>query len=106
MTTGSDSNGGRGTDDSSTGVITSTEALRLSLSSLTFIEASLVVVASDGRSEWQANQDGLIHLVCLCDLQEQLLRGLLEVGPFEDDNPVSASPRLQSGWVQTVITDL
>src|ERR1700733_12346008 len=65
-----------------------------------------MATARNGWGEWQTNQDGTIYLVRLGDLQKQLFRRLLEIGPVEDDHAVGSIPRLKPGYAQPVVADL
>jgi hypothetical protein len=48
---------------------------------------SLPGVAGNGWSEWETNQHRLVYLVGLRDLKKQFFRGLLVIGPIEQDRP-------------------
>src|SRR5580658_10403421 len=80
--------------------------LLLSVTLITFYISSLLAVTRDGWGEWQSDQDGTIYLVCLRDLQEQLLRRFLEIRPIEHNHAVSARSGLKPGRAQSVVADL
>ena len=64
-----------------------------------------MATARNGWGEWQTNQGGTIYLVRLGDLQKQLFRRLLEIGPVEDNHAVGPTSWLKPGYSQPVVAD-
>src|ERR1700757_1104242 len=66
---------------------------------------SLPDVTGNGWSEWETNQNRLVYLVGLRDLEKQFFRGLLVIGPIEQDHTIRPGTRLKPCRAQTKVAD-
>src|ERR1700761_5082661 len=66
---------------------------------------SLPNVTGNGWSEWETNQNRLVYLVGLRDLKKQSFRGLLVIGPIEQDHTIRPGTRLKPRRAQTKVAD-